>query len=352
MNLAETKRSIRNSLNVDRRKVVIGGIALAGLGGAVYLGAKYLRQKQEAALAEASKTDIISPGWIETGIKTPFLHPQNGHIYFLHEAVTSNPLLTGLTKDYYDYLEQNRKEGRRLGFGEALSYALSLGFDAVKKTDKAKISEQADLPLEAIHIGLFAFAAGFMTRFKKGDLEKMGVSLDDYESSEDFFNGKEGIETVVFPKLFVMKELEGQNQFNGQDRAAHAAQYLFLMFELLYAKKYNLNLDGFSSAVLKLAARVVSGSLRRSEEETFLGGIGIISEVVDTFKPENLPLLGKKRREIDSGIFDLMVKADYKANIWGIRAGQRLFRALDSDDPRKGIESLIKRLNDPRFSRY
>lgn len=182
------------------------------------------------------------PGWIEADIQSPFIQKEKGHFYWLREAVLVNPALTTLTKDYFSYLEKNRKAGTRLSLGTAVAFSMDNAQKLLGDAAKSRIDPRTNVSLESIHLGAIAFAAGFMPWFDESDLARIGVKIDSDKSAVDYFESKDGLQTVTYPKLFATGEerLNTDNPEGGQDRAAHFAQHLLLTFEYLYSGKYHL----------------------------------------------------------------------------------------------------------------
>lgn len=332
----EAGRTFRNigNLRLDRRDFLKTGMEVMGIGALVSILGVDLAFKTSdrwPILREAGKE--IYPGWIEAGITSPFIQRDKGHFYWLKEAVFTNPALTDLTRDYYNYLLINQKEKKRLNLGDALSYGVGSAYRKLKDIDKSKVSTKTSTKFEALHAGIVVFAVGFMTWFKKSDLIRLGVPLDGYKDLFDFYQGKNGIARNVYPQLFVKRgqkeQALGKELNTGQDRAVHFAQHLLLVFEYLYSKRFNLNEHEQMPFLLEKILWLFSKSEDKARALSYI--VGKSYEYAALLSPDNWLYPGRDQEDIVEGPFDPMVDEDYKANKLGSETGIALIDANSVD---------------------
>lgn len=343
----------------------VGASALGLTAGGVAL-ARWASQIPDRNPKEENRSDyIIFPGWIEQKVTAPFLQSDKGHFFWMREAIFNNPLVLEATQDFFAYLTRNWRLGKRVRLGDALFYCMDKAQSLLDANWQA-VSPETNRVLEAVHLGLFAFAAGTTANekwFTKEDLERFGIDVED-KSIAEYFWAKDGLAVVVFPKLFgagqdVQTETIQKIHQEGQDRTIHFANYLLLTFEYLYSKLYGLHEhETMPNGTKKLVDFFGKGS--REQEARALALItGLAYELQATLDNplENMPVLKEifgKGGEIVEGMFDNMVWADLKANRLGTEAAILLFYLINlvKSLNDKLLQKLFDDLNDPRFSHF
>ena len=284
--------------------------------GAVGAGLKLSFDKDRQAIQKEEGKDVF-PGWIEADLKSPFIQEDKGHFKFLREAVFSNPIIKEATREYFGYLNENLKAGKRIGLGDALKKAIELAQDKLSSKDPSKISDKVKLNLESLHAGLFVFAAGFMTFFETEDLEELDVLPKGVKSAEEYFSGKNGIQTKVYPRIIKDGKNHEEMFANGQDRAVHFAQHLFITFEYLYSELFKLGINEKMPSYLKFLVKALGGGDVKKRAKVFSWLTGVLYEVSSLSESKNRPVLtflGVKTEGIKEGIFEPTVNYDLEAN--------------------------------------
>ncbi|MDP3988092.1 MAG: hypothetical protein Q8P80_03015 [Candidatus Levybacteria bacterium] len=322
-------------VKADRRGFLKGagkaGLTIAGsaLIPAVGLGSIfYIPEKSPIALEEGKE---IFPGWIEKGISKPFIQKEKGHFPWLSEAVFNNPILYEGTRDFMSFLNENKKQGKRLSLTEALLYPIEKMNQRFSNFDKSKISNKINPEDESLRVAIFVFAAGFMPWFSEAELENFGVNLAGYKDKDDYFVGQKGVERNVFPKLF--KDLQSGRVINGQDRAVHFAQHLLIVFEYLYSNYAGLKEHELMPPLLKVSIDLTSDGTLPGKAMALSGLLGLGWEYLSLLDAKNLPIFASA--EIEEGPFDAQVSADYKANRLGARTAIAFFGAGTNEESRK-----------------
>lgn len=314
------------------------------------------------------KEEGIFPGWIESEIRTNnFINYKNGHFDWLKDAVNSDPLLLHLTRDYFTFLVEKQKEGKRLELSEALMHPIRQANEIFTKAQgSVRIDPRTNTTLEAIHAGLFVFAAGFNNWWSENELKNFGVPIEKYKGVNDFFWGRDGIGTAVYPMLFTAngrRDIDGNSAefgyryISGQDRSVHFAQHALLAFEYLYSKNFDLNehksIPNFLRAYINLSSRD-----SEDQAKTFSDAVGKLYEFSGLKDLNSWPLPGKDPAEINEGIFDPEVGNDILANKLGAKTGVELFKmALTGQKIDGSFENAVKnfialkqtKLSLPRF---
>ena len=297
------------------------------------------------------QNNIISPGWIERNVNADFINADNGHFQFLHDAIFNNPDLLDITKDYFSYLRENWKLRKSVEMDDAFEKAITISHEKLK--DK-KFNGQTNIKTEAVHAATFAFAAGFMERWWSfDDLETFGFPVDRTQKIEDFipklFWGDKGIGTIVYPGTFVKGGDKGSSGFNdksipNQDKSVHFAQYLFIGFEYLYSKQFNLRVDEKIPFPLKT---YTAGKNQEDQVRVITDIIGRLYETKGLFNLNNLPI-GRDRSLIREGYLDYEAPSDLRANLEGVEKGIEIFKIVVGS---RGIEPRTSSLSEKRSNR-
>jgi len=299
----------------------------------------------------------LYPGWMETNITSPLIQADQGHFAWLREAVFANPLVQGLTKVFFNYLEGQRDNNRRLTMGEALSHTIGQAAQSLDQIARDKISPQTNMSLETVHLGVTVLAAGFITWFNPAQLKTLGISLTGFRSVSDYFwNRKKGLGTIVFPRLFGLDESqlgsmpnigdEEEPRFTGEDRSLHFSQHLLLGIEYFYSRFFHLGEHDSIPFVLKLLMSF--GQTEADRARILSDKTGYFYELSSLRNRKNWPIpFVRWSNVIGEGIFDSMVKADYKGNRLGVETAIELWHRTASG---LSIAPVMDELTNPKFT--
>lgn len=164
----------------------LGAVAAAEVVGSTPLIAYGLSIPEKGAV-ERGEEGFLSPGWIESKVKAPFIQGFEGHFPFLKEAVLSNPKIREATQRFFWYLRTNLYQQRRIALGDALSYAINTGHQIFGFRRHPDIDPRTNLSIESVHAGVYLLAAGFFPHFTSQELEILGVKLPKDQTVHDFF---------------------------------------------------------------------------------------------------------------------------------------------------------------------
>lgn len=369
--VTETTETPKLKRGLTRRQLIAGGSAVA-LGAVLkadwdlfsYLGQETRKWALETPKKPSQQVlidnNLIYPGWIERRIESPLLQSNYGYLRWLTEAVNNNPELLNLTRIYYQALESRWQNSQRFELGEALFSAMYAGqlFMNQPGVDRLIVaSTRFNREIEATHLGVLLFGAGFTPWFNLDQLKKMGMSkerVDKYPTGVQFYWAEDGFARKTYPQIFsapLLKDLDFPPKYSGQDRTGHFAGCMLLTFEYLYSNYFNLSEHKYTPNPLRLmldTARFFGHyPYLKDEALQFTLLSGLIHEIL------GLRISGNRRfwdrENVYEGILDSMVEADLKANELGAKVGIDLFyRALNGHS----IEALTSELNKTRFKRY
>lgn len=311
----------------------------------------------------------IFPGWLEKGTGK-FIDPDpanKGHAHWFSETLFATPSLVEISARFIKYLEKCRAVQRRLAPGEVLDRVYEMTEDL--EHSELLISKKTTSPLERMHAALYGLVAGHNPWFKEEEIQKLGVNLQG-KSASTYYWQEDGVGTVVSPFLFGVPD-NGRDKallatgysprYRGQDRFVHFAHHLLLTFIYLYSRHFNLQEHLLIPRFLKAAISLKGGSLE-NQARTFSDLIGKLYEIsnilpfmaisgeprvnFDNFQNWPVPFV-RGIDDIEEGMFDTMVEADYKANRLGAETAIVLFRRLLRQ---QSLTPVIDELNDGKFA--
>lgn len=349
---------------VARRTAVVGLLGLSASW--TVWSISYTPEKPKSNSPESSSFSLF-PGSIEKKIDGPFMNASpgqkngrenGGHGPWMLEAVTKNPLLLSLTKDFVQYAYDELSRGRRLKLGTALAYSIGGARAALTKLDKSQISPRTNLDIEVIHHGIFPVAILATPWFNKQDLELFGFPknvLEENRFLKNIYWDEQRIGRDGFPRLFGngITDPPGKAPHNsGEDRMMHFVNHLLITFVYRYSSHYGLH--EHTTIPLGLRALILKGRLlgnfRSHEDEALffsekVGGAYELSNLKDT---KNWPIINPVE-QISEGPFDPMAESDYKANRLGEITAIALFlRAFNY----RSLDPVFEELNDPKFADF
>lgn len=298
----------------------------------------------------------ISPGWLESRTKAPFIDSNvanRGHFEWMRETIFVNPLLTDLTKDYFKYLNENLEKRQRLSLGDMISYTYENALKKMRQKYKGlQIDPETTLPLEAMHAGLFAFAAVTTPWFSEKDMNVFGVDLGG-RSVVDYYWDDNGLARHVFPMVFVdNKNRIGEavskrngvpERANGQDRVGHFASHLLLTFNYLYSNHFNLSTHKRIPKAISWIVNWRGGDsiYNKARALSWLAGHAYELKALSDLDSWPLPFI-KNRKDVTDGLFDPRVNADLDGNTLGAETGIALYKTLVYG---KSFDHILKELN-------
>lgn len=278
----------------------------------------------------------LFPGFIESGVKVPFITLKEGHKAWV-TAVVEDPVVNRVGKviinDMDNAPERYDTVGKALENLRAVSGSIlrSRYPDAPSQLEKE----------EAIHTAVVTAAAVYNNyiNYKRFGLDPARWGKP--KNVDDQRWGSKGIARKSYPPLFPGKRSIIGVESSGKDRAMHFFNHMFIAYELLYSRKHKTAEHLEAPALMSL---LIGSGLDVAQFETvelvsqLMGGVYEIKGLSDL---KNIPLFSKEPERICEGPFDPEVRHDLRANQLGFLCGIAVFNGH--------FDEVVEILNDSRL---
>ncbi|MBI2011653.1 hypothetical protein HYS91_02690 [Candidatus Daviesbacteria bacterium] len=230
--------------------------------------------------------------------------------------------------------------------GDFLTYTFEHTYEVLNKLPSDQKEPDINIRLEAAHATLIALMGATNPKWEAVEWRKLGGEIPEDGSILDDFEGKNGLNKVVFPSILSTGEQS--------DREGHFRHFIHsagIAFERGYAKLFGLAEYRTIPIGPQLWAQIVKPFYKDYETEAVKVAdiLGKAHELVSTFRKNSIPLI----QTPSEGIFDPNVGGDLAVNILGARFGARVLSILQMT-PFARLRYLLllrKELNDPKFEK-
>lgn len=183
--------------------------------------------------------------------------------------------------------------------------------------------------------------------------------LPERDAQSSFWNGKDSVARRIFPHILPEPGKEDGPDENpsagGEDRVRHFTMFAALYQLVLSSVEQRTGLEKSSPNVLKISSAALAYKEKASSSERkaaiFTEMAGLLYEFKSTLNLSSLPLPGRDRDKIKSGLFDLTAWRDLLVNTKAIKFSRLLRRCVELPATiLRGEEKLLEQLKDPNLS--
>ena len=301
--------------------------------------------------------DYPNPGWLESRNQgnPPFIDTDQGHKEYIRHICFNDPLFNdpknnkGILRTAFTdfFLSEAPSKYPKLGdeFNKHIEYARN------GLRDMFSPRQYGEPTMENIlHVAFISFAAVFSPYFEYGEIkERFGIPLEmniDHASIWWLPQISRKVPTVYPADASKCNGSSGDILYRclGVDRAVHFAQHAAISHLYAYGMKYNL-------PYVKRMPRGVSGLLVSQatiKDKTRLfsqtaGTMWEVKETVDYLSGNGVP--DDNNKQIVSGMIDLLVVKDFKANALGTETALLVTDTGQNPVTQDALDDLITMLN-------
>lgn len=360
--IAETLRKVpRRNLLAKAGKVglVAGAVVLTE----VIIKRSLLHTDQREPITKPHGLDIY-PGWIGADQKT-FFDGKRGPETFISAAVLGNNTLREITRRVMLDFAQAYETDTRFGLDQIYRLGLGHAREVFADIHSSHISSQVNREAETLMAGTTTIAFACSGWATASDYKALGIGdklmLPGKDPQSSFWRGENSIARKIFPKVLPDPDKtdgpEEEPSANGEDRVRHFTMFTALYQLVLGSIEQRTNLDKSTPNILKMATGFLAQREKTTSDERkaaiFCEMAKLLYEIKSTFNLDYIPLPGRDRDQIKSGLFDPNVSKDLLVNAKAIRFSRTLRRCAEMRNKiYAGETMLLDKLKDTNLSYF